>query len=498
MTRATTATRAAIYCRISDDREGTALGVDRQERACRELCERRGWTVAAVYTDNDISASNGKRRLGYEAMLAAVTAREVEAVVAYASDRLYRRLPDLVDFTNVVKATGIDVETVAAGVIDLSTAGGRFNANVTGAAAQFEVEKTSERQKLKMTELAEKGRPHGGKRAFGFERDGVTLCDAEVAVIRDAVDGLLRGATLRSTARRLNAAGPRTTNGNIWQPTALRRLLTAPRLNGRREHCVGKDTKGKEIIETFPAAWPKVVSDDEHAELVALLTGRTSVPKGTHVLSGLLVCAKCGAKLAWQPARHKADGKIKTADAYACPSGDRGCGGVSINAAGVEAYVVQHVGRIRTAVIERGEVDAPSDEIAALVAERDALRTRLDGFAEDYALGVLDSRQVDIASRVVRERITNIDARVAVTAAESVSKTRRASLVERWVELDNDERREAVRALVHHIDVHKGRPHVFDAAARVTIVQHFDTPEAVAWLDEQERLHNEERLQNAS
>jgi hypothetical protein len=62
--------------------------------------------------------------------------------------------------------------------------------------------------------------------------------------------------------------------------------------------------------------------------------------------------------------------------------------------------------------------------------------------------------------------------------------------VERWSTLDNDERREAIRSLVHHIDVHKGRPHVFDAAARVVIVQHFDTPEAVAYLDEQERLLN--------
>ena len=79
-----------------------------------------------------------------------------------------------------------------------------------------------------------------------------------------------------------------------------------------------------------------------------------------HVLSGLLVCGKCGAKLAWQPARHKANGKVKTADAYQCPSGDRGCGGVSINAVGIEAYVVDQVGRIRTAVIERSDADEPS------------------------------------------------------------------------------------------------------------------------------------------
>jgi Resolvase, N terminal domain len=51
-------TRAAIYYRISQD-DGTALGVARQEADCRSLCGRRGWTVAAVHTDNNISASSG-------------------------------------------------------------------------------------------------------------------------------------------------------------------------------------------------------------------------------------------------------------------------------------------------------------------------------------------------------------------------------------------------------------------------------------------------------
>lgn len=32
----------AIYCRISQDGEGSGLGVSRQEEDCRELADRRG------------------------------------------------------------------------------------------------------------------------------------------------------------------------------------------------------------------------------------------------------------------------------------------------------------------------------------------------------------------------------------------------------------------------------------------------------------------------
>ena len=48
--------RAAIYVRISQDRAGAGLGIARQEDDCRALCERKGWQVAGIYADNDVSA----------------------------------------------------------------------------------------------------------------------------------------------------------------------------------------------------------------------------------------------------------------------------------------------------------------------------------------------------------------------------------------------------------------------------------------------------------
>lgn len=41
--------RAAIYCRISQDRTGAGLGVQRQEVESRELSARLGWSVVEVF-----------------------------------------------------------------------------------------------------------------------------------------------------------------------------------------------------------------------------------------------------------------------------------------------------------------------------------------------------------------------------------------------------------------------------------------------------------------
>jgi DNA invertase Pin-like site-specific DNA recombinase len=61
------------------DRTGEALAVARQEQECRALAERLGLEVVAVYSDNDISATSGKVRPGFETMLDA----KPEAIVAW-------------------------------------------------------------------------------------------------------------------------------------------------------------------------------------------------------------------------------------------------------------------------------------------------------------------------------------------------------------------------------------------------------------------------------
>ena len=59
--------QAAIYTRISKDREGAGLGVERQRADCQELAGRLRWTVVEVFSDNDISAYSGRTRPGYQA-----------------------------------------------------------------------------------------------------------------------------------------------------------------------------------------------------------------------------------------------------------------------------------------------------------------------------------------------------------------------------------------------------------------------------------------------
>src|SRR3989442_14375571 len=97
-----TAVRAGIYVRISHDPEHDQLGVQRQEKACRELAKRQGWPVVDVYQDDDLSAFTGKPRPAYQRLMADVTAGRVNAIVAWHGDRLHRSLRDLEDFIDLI------------------------------------------------------------------------------------------------------------------------------------------------------------------------------------------------------------------------------------------------------------------------------------------------------------------------------------------------------------------------------------------------------------
>src|SRR4051812_386706 len=101
MSKAQVARTAGIYVRISSDPTGRALGVARQEKACRERAEALGWQVAQFYPDTDVSASTGKRRPAYELMLAALEAGTVNAVIVWDLDRLTRRPIEIEHFIDL-------------------------------------------------------------------------------------------------------------------------------------------------------------------------------------------------------------------------------------------------------------------------------------------------------------------------------------------------------------------------------------------------------------
>jgi DNA invertase Pin-like site-specific DNA recombinase len=410
--------RAAIYARISQDRTGAGLGVERQRQDCQTHCDARGWEVVEVFTDSDISAYSGRPRPGYKALLAAIESKRVGAVVVWHLDRLHRSNRELEDFIALVERTGCRVESVTGGDYDLTTSDGRFMARVVGAAARKESEDKARRIRRKQRELAEAGRWNGGgRRPFGygvpmrdpdgqpvFREDGRPVLDyhairePEAQLIREAARRVLAGESTWSILRDWTARGVPTVTGAPWNNRALTQILMSPRIAGLRAH------HGKIVAET--ADWPAVLDRETWEAVRAVLAGRSTSPgpRPTYLLSGLVVCGLCGTKMR----SHRIRGRRR----YTCASGPSGgCGNASRGADKLEAFVTGAVLAVRGGDAGSGEAPEPPPEVRGYEA-------RLERLEEEYAVEGMWSKDQYLRLRADLEAKLHAARRQATDAAE--------------------------------------------------------------------------------
>ena len=281
---------AGIYARISQDADGTELGVTRQQEDCRAEAERRGWNVTQVYVDNDVSATRAKVRPSYQRMIRDVERGVINALVVWDVDRLTRTPRELEDLIDLANKYGLSFANVG-GDIDLSSPDGRMMARFKGTLARREVEQMSRRLKRRFQQKAESGEPHGYS-PYGFTRvDGIdTIVDDEATVIREAARRILSLESLRSVVTDFNARGIHGPKAPLWNSTILRQILVRPANAGLRQY------QGKVIGKS--TAQP-IYDEATHERLVSLL--RDPSRRSNHVgpgfkylLSGVAICGRCG------------------------------------------------------------------------------------------------------------------------------------------------------------------------------------------------------------
>lgn len=414
--------RVALYLRQSQDRDGNAYGVDRQRDDVERLVTARGWEVVETYVDNDVSATSRKPRPAFERMMEAVDRGQVDVIAARHMDRLLRRLAELEAVMERCQAAGVHIVTASDGV-DTSTDGGRLVARILASVGQGEVERKAARQKSATAQAAAQGRRVGGRRPFGYEADGITIREAEAAVVRAGYESVLAGESLAAIARAWNSTGIPTPQArrdgspSSWTAQNARDVLTNPRYAGLRRHRPsGYNLQARQDPEAFitgPAVWPGVVPEETWRAAVRVLTDpsrRKKAMNGRALLTGLARCSVCGATVHTGGATHEYR-------AYRCRAG----GHVQRRAQPVEDYVrAVVVGRL--SMPDALETFAPSVavDVAGLRAEADTLRRRLDDAAADYADGILTRAQLATVTERIRDRLAEVDNEVAAAGSSDL------------------------------------------------------------------------------
>lgn len=446
--------RTGVYCRISFDREGEGLGVAGQEKKCRELAARLGWTVTDVFVDNDRSAYSGRPRREYLRLLAAMRTGGLDAVLGWHPDRLHRSPAELEEFIAVCDERRLLVQTVEAGLFDLSTPTGRAVARTVGAWARFESEHKAARIRRKLEENALNGkRGGGGPRPYGFDEDRVTLRPDEAAVIRDLAGRFLAGESLTSLARWLNESGVASVSGQVWSMPTVRGILGSARISGQREY------HGQIVAD---AEWPAIITKEQTARIRAVLADpsrKTARTPRRYLLTRLVCCHRCGRPLIARP-KH---GQRR----YICvaPPTGYGCGRTSVTAEALENIVYRAVlmaldgPGLQTAIATAENTEATdahllAEQIAAVAARRDELGVM-------FARGEIDRAAMLAGSRAATADIEQLERRLAaVTRTEALTHYvgDGAALEAEWEDLTGDRQRAIVRSVIERVTIGPATP----------------------------------------
>lgn len=481
---------AAIYARISDDKTGGGLGVRRQEDDCRALAEAQGFTVQTVYTDNDISAYSGKKRPGYQQMLADIAAGSVDIVISWHTDRLHRSPSELEDYIAVCNKHSVTTHTVKGGEIDLRTPEGMLRAGLLGQVARYESAHKAERVRRAQQQKAMTGGWLGGLRPFGWQiTNGVpTLDEAEAAIVREAHAHVLAGFSLGSFIQGLRERGITTARGGSWSYATLRQMLLRPRNAGLAEW------KGEVVGQSeFPAIVERHIWEATSAVLMDPSRRRSRTNKVKHLLAGIALCeclrpVKSGQIVDRKGVKHMI---------YRCS--ESGPGHVNKRMSYVDEHVEKSV--IFWLALEAGMVaSAPMDpaELEALRTDESAHRERLNAAARMFADGIIDGEQLAEMSKSIRAKLEAIQQRL-VAVDEAVAQRQEISLDdgtdwsdeasrEKWYGLHVERKRAYIRSR-YDIVLHRhtrGSARVFDPATvqmspkDLNLPERGATPEGVA------------------
>lgn len=286
--------RALVVLRLSQLKAGSA-SIDAQRERVHAHCQALGYEVVAEAVDEGVSGTLSPfKRPGFGRWLTDRPPTPYDVVAAFHISRITRSARDAHELIDWLHARGKTLITADDGINTGSTFGKPMIAFL---AALAEAEREAVIARLHAA--AQTRRRQGyilNKTLTGYDtvQDGIgkrLVQNKDATVVRQVVDNIIQGESIRSQAPLLRAA-----TGLTWNTDAVSKLLRNPALAGYGTHHgeLVRDEFGKPITFTDDP----IISPAKFARLQEALAERST--KRTSPLRGspfavLVKCAHCGA-----------------------------------------------------------------------------------------------------------------------------------------------------------------------------------------------------------
>jgi site-specific DNA recombinase len=359
------------YGRVSTEEQAElGFSIEAQLEEIRTRCKAEHKVVFKEYVDAGISGKSIEKRPALLQLLQDIESQKVSELWLWKTDRLSRKLSDLLLIMELLKRNNVTLRCVADAEFDQTTSSGRAMMQMMGVMAEYQRNIIVENVKMGMKQRARNGKWNGGQ-VLGYDVVEVPAGNSKESLLRiNPIEAELvrkifcmytSGQGLRSIANQLNQEGYKTKPGNAFSSVAVKTVITNPLYVGKIRYNVRENWSEKRRKGTNPNP---IIVDGEHDPIItqdlwevvqALFEKKSFSPprvfNGTYPLTGLLRCPQCGTTLGAHRVRDKLkDGTVVVRRYYVCNNwrngGRRVCSSNSVRADKVENFVFERLAEV--------------------------------------------------------------------------------------------------------------------------------------------------------
>ena len=301
---------AVGYCRYSStvQREES---ISAQKRAIISYCMLDNYEIVEWYCDEAVSGTTDKRP-EFQRLMADIKNNKVKTLIVHKLDRFSRNQKDTFDYFDLCADYGVKVISTSE-PIGNSPAEKMILSLISGM-NEYYVQNLSNEVMKGMLENAHKCLWTGGPAPLGYDivDKKLVINEKEAEAIKLIFEMSAEGYGYGKIIDRLNLLGYKTKKGNNFAKNSLHDLIENEKYKGvyvfnKRSSKTRKEKKrnshkfkSDEEIVRIPGGCPAIVSEElwNKANSIRKVTGKMkSNAKRPYLLTGMLVCAECGAKM---------------------------------------------------------------------------------------------------------------------------------------------------------------------------------------------------------
>ena len=445
---------AAIYIRVSTDAQfEEGYSVEAQKEQLSAYCISKGIKDYEFYVDGGWSGSNIERP-EIQRLIKDVKDDKISHVIVYKLDRLSRSQKDtLYLIEDVFNPHGVDFVSLNESM-DTSTPMGKLMLGILSAFAQLERENIRLRTRMGMKERVKSGLWMGGGRIpFGYDYDkdkGVLIPNKDAEKVRQIYKLYIEGKAPQEIANLLGLKYDRL----VYQ------ILTRKSNYGIIEYN-GEEYQGQH---------EPIISKEIYDIAMRCMIDRQAVRANAseYLLTGLVYCGKCGAKMRYQKWGNKGCKLVCYSQQKSKPYliKDPDCDQEKIWADEVEDVVIKSIFEFASNYKPSKTESLIQDNTISLLYEQQnnlnkKLKRLYNIYAEDGDDVLLDT------INDLKKQIMLINKQIELDTQNSIITTRRKeraeillTIKELWSSISAPQKKSIIRKLVNRIEINDNNVHI--------------------------------------